>query len=212
MADITCNNEKRRFEQPEKMLLSHPSQLEEKTADLFQPGASALDNIHSDVDIIEVTNNTKDVAPYVTGLTSYGNELNVESSDYLDALQTAWEISVIPELNHHQTSEETTDNVPVEVFTFPSKIQNVFDDYDEEARIASYLEINDAIAALNELSNSQIQEKRNLTETNEAGNLGSEDIVDVIRNFISEQDPLLELFLSVCFVHPSCVQVKTKGG
>jgi len=135
------------------------------------------------------------------------NELSEYSSDYLDEIQTAWEQEVVhAELENHQSTEEIIDYVPVDVFTFPTKTQNVFDDYDEEARIASYLEINDAIAALNELSNSQIPAVNNSAE-NEKENLGSEDIVDVIRNFISEQDPLLELFLSVCFVHPNCVQV-----
>ena len=34
--------------------------------------------------------------------------------------------------------------------------------------------------------------------------IDSEEIVDVIRNFIAEKDPMLELFLTVCFVHPHC--------
>ena len=43
-----------------------------------------------------------------------------------------------------------------------------------------------------------------------AGNVNEVDsgvIIDVLKNFISEQDPVLELFLSVCFVHPDCFQV-----
>merc|ERR1719232_1228289 len=44
-------------------------------------------------------------------------------------------------------------------------------------------------------------------ELNEvANNLGAEDIVDVISNFIADVDPTLQLFLSICFVHPSCYQ------
>merc|ERR1719232_1652076 len=44
-------------------------------------------------------------------------------------------------------------------------------------------------------------------ELNEvADNLGAEDIVDVISNFIADVDPTLQLFLSICFVHPSCYQ------
>jgi hypothetical protein len=34
--------------------------------------------------------------------------------------------------------------------------------------------------------------------------IDSEEIVDVIRNFIAEKDPMLELFLTICFVHPHC--------
>merc|ERR1719468_169004 len=44
-------------------------------------------------------------------------------------------------------------------------------------------------------------------ELNEvAENLGAEDILDVISNFIADVDPTLQLFLSICFVHPSCYQ------
>merc|ERR1711892_509384 len=37
--------------------------------------------------------------------------------------------------------------------------------------------------------------------------LGSDDIIDVITNFIAEQDPMLQLFLSICFIHPTCYQL-----
>jgi len=37
--------------------------------------------------------------------------------------------------------------------------------------------------------------------------LGSDDILDVIRNFIAEQDPMLQLFLSICFIHPTCYEL-----
>ncbi len=39
------------------------------------------------------------------------------------------------------------------------------------------------------------------------GEVDSDVIIDVLKNFISEQDPILELFISVCFVHPDCFQV-----
>ena len=48
------------------------------------------------------------------------------------------------------------------------------------------------------------------TTVRSAGNVNEVDsgvIIDVLKNFISEQDPVLELFLSVCFVHPDCFQV-----
>lgn len=49
--------------------------------------------------------------------------------------------------------------------------------------------------------------KQQQMELNEvANNLGAEDIVDVIFNFIADVDPTLQLFLSICFVHPSCYQ------
>jgi len=49
--------------------------------------------------------------------------------------------------------------------------------------------------------------KQQQMELNEvANNLGAEDIVDVISNFIADVDPTLQLFLSICFVHPSCYQ------
>merc|ERR1711892_1296515 len=37
--------------------------------------------------------------------------------------------------------------------------------------------------------------------------LGSDDIIDVITNFIAEQDPMLQLYLSICFIHPTCYQL-----
>lgn len=48
------------------------------------------------------------------------------------------------------------------------------------------------------------QEQLELNEV--AQNLGDEDIVDVISNFIADKDPMLQLFLSICFIHPSCYQ------
>jgi hypothetical protein len=41
--------------------------------------------------------------------------------------------------------------------------------------------------------------------------IDSEEIVDVIRNFIAEKDPMLELFLTVCFVHPHCFKAGPSG-
>eukprot|EP00092_Neocalanus_flemingeri_P029999 GFUD01032569.1.p1 GENE.GFUD01032569.1~~GFUD01032569.1.p1 ORF type:complete len:322 (-),score=119.71 GFUD01032569.1:93-1058(-) len=37
--------------------------------------------------------------------------------------------------------------------------------------------------------------------------LGSDDIFDVIQNFIAERDPMLQLFLNLCFLHPTCYQL-----
>jgi len=48
------------------------------------------------------------------------------------------------------------------------------------------------------------QEQLELNEV--ARNLGEDDIVDVISNFIADKDPMLQLFLSICFIHPSCYQ------
>lgn len=39
-----------------------------------------------------------------------------------------------------------------------------------------------------------------------ATSLGEADILDVISNFIADKDPMLQLFLSICFVHPDCYQ------
>jgi len=38
--------------------------------------------------------------------------------------------------------------------------------------------------------------------------LGSEDIIDIVHNFIADRDPLLQLFLSLCFLDPSCYQLE----
>jgi len=44
-------------------------------------------------------------------------------------------------------------------------------------------------------------------ELNEiSNNLGEDDIKDIIQNFIADKDPILQLFLSICFIHPSCYQ------
>jgi len=37
--------------------------------------------------------------------------------------------------------------------------------------------------------------------------LGSDDILDVIKNFIADRDPMLQLFLSICFIQPTCYQL-----
>jgi len=49
-------------------------------------------------------------------------------------------------------------------------------------------------------------------ELNEVAiNLDDDDIVDVINNFIADEDPMLKLFLSLCFLHPSCYQDSAPG-
>lgn len=39
--------------------------------------------------------------------------------------------------------------------------------------------------------------------------LDDSDLLDVVKNFISEQDPILELYISLCFLHPQCYQLDT---
>lgn len=34
------------------------------------------------------------------------------------------------------------------------------------------------------------------------------DILDVVKNFIAEKDPILELYLGLCFLHPQCYQLE----
>merc|ERR1711875_217210 len=38
--------------------------------------------------------------------------------------------------------------------------------------------------------------------------LGTDDIIEVVNNFIAEEDPMLQLFLTLCFLHPSCYQLE----
>jgi len=50
-------------------------------------------------------------------------------------------------------------------------------------------------------------------ELNEiSNNLGDDDIKDIIHNFIADKDPILQLFLSICFIHPSCYQDSPPSG
>jgi len=50
-------------------------------------------------------------------------------------------------------------------------------------------------------------------ELNEiSNNLGEDDIKDIIHNFIADKDPILQLFLSICFIHPSCYQDSPPSG
>lgn len=50
-------------------------------------------------------------------------------------------------------------------------------------------------------------------ELNEiSNNLGEDDIKDIIHNFIADKDPILQLFLSICFIHPSCSQDSAPSG
>jgi len=37
--------------------------------------------------------------------------------------------------------------------------------------------------------------------------LGSDDLLDVVKNFIAEREPMLQLFLHICFLHPNCYQL-----
>jgi len=37
--------------------------------------------------------------------------------------------------------------------------------------------------------------------------LDESDILDIVKNFIADKDPLLELYLSLCFLHPACYQL-----
>merc|ERR1712152_23726 len=50
-------------------------------------------------------------------------------------------------------------------------------------------------------------------ELNEiSNNLGDDDIKDIINNFIADKDPILQLFLSICFIPPSCYQDSPPSG
>merc|ERR1719325_281481 len=63
------------------------------------------------------------------------------------------------------------------------------------------LQVFQVVQKLEELSR---QEELELHEL--ASSLGEADILDVISNFIADKDPMLQLFLSICFVHPDCYQ------
>jgi len=53
--------------------------------------------------------------------------------------------------------------------------------------------------------NLEAQLKQEELELNEvANNLGDDDIVDVISNFIADKDPMLQMFLGICFIDPDC--------
>lgn len=67
-------------------------------------------------------------------------------------------------------------------------------------------DLNEAIEVLETLSDKNEVDKSEDPANNE---VDSDVLVDVIRNFISERDPILELFLSVCFVHPNCLQLES---
>jgi len=55
--------------------------------------------------------------------------------------------------------------------------------------------------------NLEAQLKQEELELNEvANNLGDDDIVDVISNFIADKDPMLQMFLGICFIDPTCFQ------
>jgi len=57
------------------------------------------------------------------------------------------------------------------------------------------------------VNEAELASKNEELELNEiSNNLGEDDIVDVIHNFIADKDPMLQLFLSICFIHPTCYQ------
>merc|ERR1711915_737456 len=45
----------------------------------------------------------------------------------------------------------------------------------------------------------------NLPDTEEL--LNTNEIFDVIENVIAKEDPMLQLFLRICFLHPNCYQL-----
>merc|ERR1719153_1866659 len=51
------------------------------------------------------------------------------------------------------------------------------------------------------------QDKDILTNTID-DTLGNDDIVQVVNNFIAKEDPMLQLFLNLCFLHPACYQLE----
>jgi len=87
-----------------------------------------------------------------------------------------------------------------------SEENNPLSSQSEDANIPSSAGIDEAIEMLETMNPEDTAVEEVDPATNE---VDSDAIVDVIRNFISERDPILELFLSVCFVHPNCLQLES---
>merc|ERR1712226_1669843 len=70
--------------------------------------------------------------------------------------------------------------------------------------------MDDSPIAVNEKELASTLEDLELNEI--SNNLGDDDIKDIIHNFIADKDPILQLFLSICFIHPSCSQDSAPSG
>lgn len=114
-------------------------------------------------------------------------EQQTNPPDLADVVQSK-SLSFLPELQTDDEVEAATETLTV--FQEIHKLDDiVMDDTPvlvNDKELASTLED----LELNEISN----------------NLGEDDIKDIIQNFIADKDPILQLFLSICFIHPSCYQ------
>jgi len=114
-------------------------------------------------------------------------EQQTNPPDIADVVQSK-SLSFLPELQTDDEVEAETETLTV--FQEIHKLDDiVMDDTPvvvNDKELASTLED----LELNEISN----------------NLGEDDIKDIIQNFIADKDPILQLFLSICFIHPSCYQ------
>jgi len=114
-------------------------------------------------------------------------EQQTNPPDLVDVVQSK-SLHFLPELQTDDEVEAATETLTV--FQEIHKLDDiVMDDTPvvvNDKELASTLED----LELNEISN----------------NLGEDDIKDIIQNFIADKDPILQLFLSICFIHPSCYQ------
>jgi len=138
----------------------------------------------------------------------FGDEIYDDSKDYFFTKDIEDDVSIkVPNININGIGEE--DKV-VDGFIISSKSQEQdlpgsetddieYNDYEtDESLIQKALEEYDFSFTNNE----------DITTVSPSDNeVDSVAIIDVLKNFIAEQDPILELFLSVCFVHPDCFQL-----
>jgi len=114
-------------------------------------------------------------------------EQQTNPPDLADVVQSK-SLHFLPELHTEDEVEAATETLTV--FQEIHKLDDIVMD--------------DTPVVVNDKESASTLEDLELNEI--SNNLGEDDIKDIIQNFIADKDPILQLFLSICFIHPSCYQ------
>jgi len=114
-------------------------------------------------------------------------EQQTNPPDLADVVQSK-SLHFLPELHTEDEVEAATETLTV--FQEIHKLDDIVMD--------------DTPVVVNDKESASTLEDLELNEI--SNNLGEDDIKDFIQNFIADKDPILQLFLSICFIHPSCYQ------
>jgi len=136
----------------------------------------------------------------VTEMPDIVNFVDMRIVNIDDNLESVTEIVHEEETTLSNLIEEDVVSTTTTTTEAPKKLQV----FQEVRKVAEYSSDDIVFIPVTTLEEALKQEEMELNEV--ASNLGDDDIVDVISNFIADKDPMLQLFLSICFIDPSCYQ------